>query len=110
MLEQKITRTQSIPFWRDLIDFFIETLAELIFDSIEHVETIELIKPVEPMEPLEQGGIFPGIWGYNLPRNLEGSHEILCILRFTGNTLPLDRKFLLQEGISCREVMYLIKA
>ena len=24
-----------------------------------------------------QGGIFPGIWGYNLPQNLGGSHKIL---------------------------------
>ena len=24
-----------------------------------------------------QGGIFQGIWGYNIPRNLGGSHKIL---------------------------------
>ena len=26
---------------------------------------------------VRQGGIFLGIWGYNLPRNNEGSHEMI---------------------------------
>ena len=30
-----------------------------------------------PTHTLYQGGIFPGIWGYNLPRNIGGSHEIV---------------------------------
>ena len=26
---------------------------------------------------INQGGIFTGIWGYNLPRNIGGSHEMV---------------------------------
>ena len=39
----------------------------------------------------EQGGIFPGIWGYNLPHNIRGSNKVIYDIHAVLSNFELDR-------------------